>query len=78
MSIFNIHLMTAQPDRLYVEVDHRFDVVIVRTETGLSFRVYPRTDGESWRDPFTTFELDERDIQALEKKIKSDTAARQS
>lgn len=48
-------------------MDRRFDVAIIRTETGLELRIYPRTDGELWDAPFTTFEVDEAEITALEK-----------
>jgi hypothetical protein len=41
MTAFNIDLNTEQPDRIFVEVDRRFDVAIERTETGLALRVYP-------------------------------------
>jgi hypothetical protein len=66
MTAFNIDLNTDQPDRIYVEVDRRFDVAIERTESGLSIRIYPRTDGELWCEPFTTFEVDEAEVTALE------------
>ncbi|HWG41182.1 MAG TPA: hypothetical protein VN688_00230 [Gemmataceae bacterium] len=66
MSIFNIEQLTELSDRIYVEIDCRFNVVLVRTESGLSLRVYPRTNGELWDDPFDTFEVDEAEIIALE------------
>jgi len=69
MTAFNIDLNTEQPDRIFVEVDRRFDVAIERTETGLALRVYPRTDGELWCEPFTTFEVDEAEIIAIEKEL---------
>jgi hypothetical protein len=69
MTAFNIDLLTEQPDRIFVEVDRRFDVAIIRTETGLAIRIYPRTDGELWCDPFTTFEVDEAEIIEREKEI---------
>jgi hypothetical protein len=72
MTLFNIDLNTEQPDRVFVEVDRRFDVAIERTETGLALRVYPRTDGELWCEPFTTFEVDEAEIIALEKELGAD------
>ena len=70
MTAFNIDIITDQPDRIYVEIDRRFDVAIERTETGLEIRVYPRTDGELWDNPFTTFEVDEAEILELEREIK--------
>jgi len=69
MTAFNIDLVTEQPDRIFVEVDRRFDVAIERTETGLSIRVYPRTAGELWDNPFATFEVDEAEIAELEKEL---------
>ncbi len=72
MTAINIDLNTEQPDRIFVEVDHRFDIAIERTETGLALRVYPRTDGELWCEPFTTFEVDEAEILALEKELGPD------
>ena len=69
MTAFNIDLVTEQPDRIFVEVDRRFDVAIERTETGLSIRVYPRTDGELWDNPFVTFDVDEGQVIELEKEL---------
>jgi hypothetical protein len=66
MTAFNIGLNTDRADRVFVEVDCRFDVAIIRTETGLELRIYPRTNGELWDYPFTTFEVDEAEITALE------------
>jgi hypothetical protein len=66
MTAFNIDLNTDRPDRAFVEVDGRFDVAIIRTETGLELRIYPRTNSELWDYPFTTFEVDEAEITALE------------
>ena len=49
MTHFNIDQITELPDRIYVEVDHRLNVAIIRTETGLELRVYPRTGAaELW------------------------------
>jgi hypothetical protein len=56
--------------RLYAEIDRRFNVAIERTESGLSIRIYPRTDGELWDSPFTTFEVDEAEIVELEKELR--------
>jgi hypothetical protein len=66
MTAYNIDLITEQPDTIHVDVARRFNVTIVRTETGLEMRVYPRTDGELWDAPFTTLEVDEAEIAALE------------
>ena len=66
MAHFNIDLKTAWLDRVFAEVDRRFDVAIIRTETGLALQIYPRTDGELWVEPFTTFEVNETEITPLE------------
>ena len=71
MTAFTIDLNTKQPERLFVEVDRRFEIVIDRTEKGLSIRVYPRTAGEQWDYPFTTCEVDEAEIIELEKELQS-------
>lgn len=63
------HHPLQDPDRADVLVDGRFEVAIERTETGLLIRIYPRTDGQLWDDPFTTFEVEEAEILALEKEI---------
>jgi hypothetical protein len=69
MTVFNMELLTEQPDRIYVDVDRRFNVVIERTEDGLALHVYPRSNGEIWDAPFTTFEVDEAEIVALEQEM---------
>jgi hypothetical protein len=66
MTHFIIEHQTERPDRIFVEVDRRFDVAIVRTEGGLELQVYPRTDGDLWIEPFTTFIVDEAEVAALE------------
>lgn len=68
-SRFEIDVAADFPDHIYVEVDHRFNIAIERTETGLSIRVDPRTDGELWDSPFTTFEVDEAEVLELEKEL---------
>ena len=70
MTIFNIEQITDQPDHIYVEIDRRFNLVLERTEGGLSIRVYPRTDGELWDSPFTDFEVDEAESLELEKDMR--------
>jgi hypothetical protein len=69
MTVFNIELITERPDVVYVDIARRFNVAIERTETGLSLRVYPRTDGDLWDNPFTTFEVDEDEIRELEREL---------
>jgi hypothetical protein len=71
MTAFSIDLDTEQPDRLYVDIDGRFNLAIERTGTGLEVRVYPRTKGVLWDYPFTTFEVDEAEILALETEMEA-------
>ncbi len=66
MTAYNIEVITEQPDRIYVDVARRYNVVIIHSETGLELRVYPRTDGELWDAPFATFKVDEPEVAALE------------
>ena len=61
--------ITDQPERIYVEIDRRFNIVLERTEDGLALHVYPLTQGEIWDTPFTTFEVDEAEILALEQEL---------
>ena len=69
MTSFNIEINDQVPNHIFVEFDRRFDVAIERTEEGRSFRIYPRTDGEIWDEPFTTFAIDEAEIIALEAEL---------
>jgi len=69
MTHFQIEQITEQPDRIYVEIDRRFNIVIERTEDGLALHVYPYTRGEMWDYPFSTFEVDEAKIAALEQEM---------
>jgi hypothetical protein len=66
MTHFIIDHRTERSDRIFVEVDRRFDVAIIRTEAGLEIQVYPRTDGELWCEPFATFDVTESEIAQLE------------
>jgi len=66
MTVFTLEQITEQPDRIYIEIDRRFNVVLERTVDGLALHVYPRTNAELWDYPFTTFEVDESQILALE------------
>ncbi len=74
MTAFNIDLIAEQPDHIYVEVDRRFNLAIERTGTGLALRVYPRTEGLLWDCPFTSFEVNEAEIIALEEEMVLDAA----
>jgi hypothetical protein len=69
MTAFSIYQRSNQLDRVHVEVDRRFNLVIERTEDGLALHVYPRSNGELWGAPFTTFEVDESEIIALEQEM---------
>jgi hypothetical protein len=69
MTHFHLEQLTGQPDRIYVEVDRRFNIVLERTQDGLALHLYPRTNGELWDAPFTTFEVEEAEIAALEQEM---------
>lgn len=71
MTHFNIDQTTDLPDRIYVEVDRRFNVAVIRTAEGLELRIYPRTDGELWDEPFTQFFVDEAEVIALEEELRA-------
>jgi hypothetical protein len=49
------------PDRFYVLVDGKFDVVIIRTVEGLVIDVYPK----EWMEPIDTFTVWEDAVDAL-------------
>lgn len=66
MTQFIIEQHTDRPDRVFVEINRRFDVAIIRTDAGLVLEIYPRTDGELWVEPFTTFTVNETEIIDLE------------
>jgi hypothetical protein len=66
MKKFNIQYDNDRPDRVFVAVDNRFDVAIIRSEDGLRIQVFPIIDGEVWDDPFERFEVDENAIRELE------------
>ena len=71
MTHFNIEQITEQSDRIYVEIDRRFNIVIERTGDGLALQVYPSTNGEMWDCPFTTLEVDEAEILTLEQEMEA-------
>jgi hypothetical protein len=73
MTAFNIDMNTELSEIIGFEINQRFDIVIERTESGLSLRVYPRTNGELWDFPFTTFEVDESEIVALEQEMEEES-----
>ncbi|HEY4313339.1 MAG TPA: hypothetical protein VGN12_28070 [Pirellulales bacterium] len=69
MTRFNIEQITEQDDTIYVEIDHRFNVALVRTDTGLDLRVYPVTNGKIWDYPYITFTADESEFAELEAEL---------
>ncbi len=71
MTHFNIDHRTDLADRIFVEIDRRFDVAIIRTETGLEIRVYPRTEGMLWDAPFSVFTVDEDEVRGLEQEMEA-------
>ena len=60
------------PGHVFLTLDDRFDVVLIRTGDGLEIEVYPITGGEVWDNPFTTFEVDESEIRELEREMGDD------
>jgi hypothetical protein len=66
MKKFNIQYDNDLPDRVFVAIDNRFHVAVIRTEDGLRIQVFPITDGEVWDDAFERFEVDEDEVRALE------------
>ncbi len=71
MTRFNIEHISELPDRIYVELDRRFNVALIRTETGLDIRVYPRSGDELWHTPFDIFTVNEQEIIVLEGEMAS-------
>lgn len=71
MTHFTIDHHTGWADCMFAEVDRRFAVCIIRTEAGLEIRVYPRTDGALWDEPFDTFAVNEQEIIDLENLMKT-------
>jgi hypothetical protein len=69
MTAFSIYQLSNQLDRVYVEVDRRFNLVIERTRDGLALHVYPRRKGELWCDPFNTFKVEEAEVLACEQEL---------
>jgi hypothetical protein len=71
MTHFWIDHNTCQSDRIFVEIDRRLCVAIIRTESGLDLHVYPRTDRLLWDDPFDRFQVDESEIMTLEQELEA-------
>jgi hypothetical protein len=72
MTYFNIEQNTGLDDRIFVNLDNRFDVALIRTGDGLRIEVFPITDGKVWGDPSDTFEVDEEEIRKLERELSDD------
>jgi hypothetical protein len=66
MTYFNIQHNTGLDDRIFVNLDDRFDVALIRTENGLRIEVFPITEGKHWGDPTDAFEVHENEIRKLE------------
>lgn len=62
MATFETEQVEDLPDRIYVLVDGKLDVVIIRTDEGLVIDVYPK----DWDFPFDTFTIWDGEIAALE------------
>ena len=69
MTKFNIQHSTDRSDRIFVAIDNRFDIALIRTEDGLGIEVYPLTDGQVWDDPIDRFKVDEEEIRELEREM---------
>jgi hypothetical protein len=60
------------PDHVFVTLDERFDVTLIRTRDGLKIEVYPITDGDPWDDPCARLKVDESEIRELEAELGDD------
>jgi hypothetical protein len=69
MTKFSIQHNTGLSDRVFVSLDDRFDVSLIRTAHGLRIEVYPITDGEVWCDPSNAFEVHEDEVRELEREL---------
>ena len=56
------HQPEENPDRIYVMVDNKYDVSIIRTADGLLVRVFPN----DWIDPIDTLQVFDSDIDEPE------------
>jgi hypothetical protein len=72
MTHFNIQHNTGLSDRVFVALDNRFDVALIRTDGGLRIEVFPITDGEVWCEPSDAFEVDEEEVRKLEREMGDD------
>lgn len=73
MIAFEFEYDAEQPDRIFLEINRRYNIAIEQTETGLSLRIYPRTDGQLWDYPFATFDVEETEVVALEREMEANS-----
>lgn len=66
MSTFEIeHKPAEYEDRIYVTVDGKFELAIVRTPEGIDIHVYPK----DWDYPIDTFTVLDEDVPAAESEV---------
>jgi hypothetical protein len=56
------HLAENLPDRAFVEVDGKYQIVIIRTDEGLIVDVWPK----DWDTPFDSLAIHDHDVEELE------------
>ena len=71
---WNVQHDHERPDRVFVMLDNRFDVALIRTREGLTLEVSPVTDDEVWDDPVERFEVGEEEMTNMEREIEDDAA----
>jgi hypothetical protein len=69
---FSLRHDAGLPDHVFLTLDDRFDVALIRTPAGLRIEVFPITGGEPWMDPCDRFEVDEAEIRELERELAND------
>lgn len=63
MATFDIeHQADENPDRVYVMVDGKFDVAVIRTPEGIVIDVYPK----DWMEPLDSFTVWDDDVTAAD------------
>ncbi len=60
------------PDHVFIALDDRFEIALIRGADGLSIEVYPITGDVVWDNPFDRFEVDEEVIRKLEREMGDD------
>jgi hypothetical protein len=60
------------PDHVFITLDDRFEIALIRTGDGLTIEVYPITGGEVWDNPCDRFDVDEEAIRELEREMGDD------